>query len=283
MSSSLAPLETKLTNNFYQNLISDNQIYVMGILNVTPDSFSDGGKFNEINLATDHALEMIENGADIIDIGGESSRPGAMGVSIDEEIRRTIPTIQNIIKEKPSSIISIDTTKPEVAEAALENGASIINDITALSDSRMLGVVKKHDATLIVMHMQGKPRTMQDNPSYTNVVEEVFNYLETKIKYVKDNGVNSIIVDPGIGFGKSVIHNYDLLRNLTNFQNLETPLLIGVSRKSLIGKSLDLGVNERDIATIILETDAVNKGAKIIRTHNVKNGVQLKKLNQLLI
>jgi len=255
----------------------------MGILNVTPDSFSDGGKFNEINLAIEYALEMIESGADIIDIGGESSRPGAAEVSVDEEIKRTIPTIQKIIKEKPNAIISIDTTKPEVAEAALENGASIINDISALSDSRMIDVVKKHDATLVVMHMQGKPRTMQDNPSYNNVVEEVFNYLETKIKFVKENGVNSIIVDPGIGFGKSVNHNYELLRNLTNFQNLETPLLIGVSRKSLIGKSLNLDVSERDIATVILETDAVNKGAKIIRTHNVKNGVQLKKLNQLLL
>jgi dihydropteroate synthase len=270
-------------HNFYSKLISDNNIYVMGILNVTPDSFSDGGKYNNINLATEHALEMIESGADIIDIGGESSRPGATEVSVDEEIKRTIPTIQNIIKEKPNAIISIDTTKPEVAEAALENGALIINDISALSDSRMIEVVKKNDATLVIMHMQGKPRTMQNNPSYNNVVEEVFNYLETKIKYVKENGVNSIIVDPGIGFGKSLNDNYELLRNLTNFQNLETPLLIGVSRKSLIGKSLNLDVSERDIATIILETDAVNKGVKIIRTHNVKNGVQLKKLNQLLI
>jgi dihydropteroate synthase len=270
-------------HNFYSKLISDNQLYVMGILNVTPDSFSDGGKYNNINLATEHALVMIESGADIIDIGGESSRPGAVEVSIDEEIKRTIPTIQNIIKEKPSSIISIDTTKPEVAEAALENGALIINDISALSDRRMIEVVKKHDATVVVMHMQGKPRTMQDNPSYNNVVEEVFNYLEAKIKYVRENGVNSIIVDPGIGFGKSLNDNYELLRNLTNFQNLETPLLIGVSRKSLIGKSLNLDVNEREIATIILETDAVNKGVKIVRTHNVKNGVQLKKLNQLLI
>lgn len=254
----------------------------MGILNVTPDSFSDGGKFNNIISATEHALEMIESGADIIDIGGESSRPGAVEVSVDEEIKRTIPTIQNIIKKKPNSIISIDTTKPEVAEAALESGALMINDISALSDRRMIDVVTRYDATLVIMHMLGKPRTMQDNPSYNLVVDDVFNYLELKIKFAKENGVNSIIVDPGIGFGKSLNHNYELLRNLTNFQNLETPLLIGVSRKSLIGKSLNLEVGERDIATIILETDAVNKGAKIIRTHNVKNGVQLKKLKQLL-
>ena len=269
-------------HSFYSKLISDNQLYIMGILNVTPDSFSDGGKFNNINSATEHALEMIEAGADIIDVGGESSRPGAVKVSIDEEIKRTIPTIQNIITEKPNSIISIDTTKPEVAEAALESGALIINDISGLSDNKMIDVVKKYNATLVIMHMQGKPRTMQDNPTYKNVVEDVFNYLDVKIKYVKENGVHSIIVDPGIGFGKSLNHNYELLKNLTNFQKLETPLLIGVSRKSLIGKSLNLEVNERDIATIILETDAVNKGAKIIRTHNVENGVQLKKLHQLL-
>ena len=254
----------------------------MGILNVTPDSFSDGGKFNNINSATEHALEMIETGADIIDVGGESSRPGATEISIDEEINRTIPTIQNIIKEKPKSIISIDTTKPEVAEAALESGALIINDISGLSDSRMVTIVNKYDAIVVIMHMQGEPRTMQENPSYNNVVEDVFTYLQSKIKYAKENGVSSIIVDPGIGFGKSVNHNYELLRNLTNFQNLDTPLLIGVSRKSFIGKSLNLEVYERDIATIILETDAVNKGTKIIRTHDVKNGVQLKKLKQLL-
>ena len=254
----------------------------MGILNVTPDSFSDGGKFNNTNLATEYALQMLEDGADIIDVGGESSRPGADDVSIDEEIKRTIPTIEKIMEYKPNSIISIDTTKPEVAEAALECGVKIINDISGLSDARMLNTIKKFDATVVIMHMLGNPRTMQINPIYNNVVEEVFNYLNSKIKLAKESGVSSVIVDPGIGFGKSVNHNYELLRNLAKFQNLEMPLLIGVSRKSLIGKTLNLDVNKRDVATIILETDAVNKGAKIIRTHNVQNGVQLKKLNKLL-
>ncbi|MCF6269760.1 MAG: dihydropteroate synthase [Melioribacteraceae bacterium] len=271
-----------MTNNFYQKLLIDNQLYVMGILNVTPDSFSDGGKYNNINSATEHALEMIEDGADIIDVGGESSRPGAKEVSIDEEIKHTIPTIEKIIKYKPSTVISIDTTKLEVAETALESGAKIINDISGLSNIKMLEVIKEHSASVVIMHMQGNPRTMQQHPTYKDVVNEVYNYLEMKIKFAKSYGVTSIIVDPGIGFGKSTNHNYELLRNLTNFQNLETPLLIGVSRKSLIGKSLNLEVDERDIATIILETDAVNKGVKIIRTHNVKNGVQLKKLKHLL-
>ncbi len=267
---------------FYSKLISSNQLYVMGILNVTPDSFSDGGKFNNTNLATEHALQMLEDGADIIDVGGESSRPGAEEVSLDEEIKRTIPTIEKILEHKPNAIISIDTTKPEVAEAALESGAEIINDISGLADNSMLGVIQKFDATVVIMHMLGNPRSMQKNPTYKNVVEEIYNYLSSKIKFAKANDVTSVIVDPGIGFGKSVNHNYELLKNLAKFQNLEIPLLIGVSRKSLIGKTLNLDVDKRDVATIILETDAVNKGAKIVRTHNVKNAMQLKKLNQLL-
>lgn len=255
----------------------------MGILNVTPDSFSDGGKFISINSVTEHALKMIEDGADIIDVGGESSRPGADEVTVEEEIKRTIPAIQNILKYKPNSIISIDTTKPEVAEAALESGAKIINDISGLSNEMTLEVIKKYDATVVIMHMLGTPRTMQENPTYKNVVQEVLEYLSQKIEYANSNGVFSIVVDPGIGFGKTINHNYELLRNLAKFQTLETPLLIGVSRKSLIGKPLNLNIDERDIPTIILETDAVNKGVKIIRTHNVKNAVQLKKLNNLLI
>lgn len=269
-------------NNFYHKILSEKQIYVMGILNVTPDSFSDGGKYFSVKLATEYALEMLEDGADIIDIGGESSRPGAEEVTIDEEIKRTIPAIQNILKYKPDCIISIDTTKPQVAKAALENGAKIINDISGISDDNMLNIVKQYDASIVIMHMQGKPRTMQVNPEYLNVVEEVFDFLKQKINYAKIFGVSSIIIDPGIGFGKSVNHNYDLLRNLAKFQTLETPLLIGISRKSLIGKSLNLDVENRDVATIILETDAISKGAKIVRTHNVKYAIQLKNLNKLL-
>ena len=268
--------------DFYRNLISDDNPYVMGILNVTPDSFSDGGKYFELNSSVQHALEMIEIGADIIDVGGESSRPGADEITSADEIKRILPTIENILNAKPNTIISVDTAKSEVAEAALQAGALIVNDISGLSDNKMIEVVKKYDAAIVIMHMQGNPRNMQFNPTYTNLVDEVYSFLESKIEYAKSNGVDSIIIDPGIGFGKSVNHNYELLRNLTKFQNLETPLLIGVSRKSLIGKALDLEVDKRDNATIILETDAVSKGAKIVRTHNVNNCVQLKKLKQLL-
>jgi dihydropteroate synthase len=255
----------------------------MGILNVTPDSFSDGGKYFELNSSVEHALEMIEQGADIIDIGGESSRPGADEISIKEEISRVLPTIEKVLEAKPSTIISVDTTKSEVAEVALKAGAIIVNDISGLSDRNMITIAKKYNAAIVIMHIQGNPRNMQLNPNYNNVVEEVYSFLESKMDYAKSNGVESIIIDPGIGFGKTVEQNYELLRNLAKFQNLETPLLIGVSRKSLIGKALDLEVSKRDNATIILESDAVTKGAKIIRTHNVDNCVQLKKIKQLLV
>lgn len=271
-----------MSNNFYQKLITEKHIFVMGILNVTPDSFSDGGKYLNINSATEHTFEMIEDGADIIDIGGESSRPGAEEVSTNEEINRTIPVIESILKQKPNTIISIDTTKSEVAEVALQSGVKIINDISGLSDPKMLEIVKKYDASVVIMHMQGKPRTMQENPKYDNVFDEVFTFLQQKVELAKNYGISSIIIDPGIGFGKSVNHNYDLLINFAKFQTLETPLLIGVSRKSLIGKALNLSVEDRDVATIILETDAIIKGAKIVRTHNVKNAVQLRELNNLL-
>jgi dihydropteroate synthase len=268
--------------NFYSRLTSSPDIFVMGILNVTPDSFSDGGKYNTIDSAVIHGLEMIENGADIVDIGGESSRPGAKEVSVNEELERTIPVIKKLLKAKPDAIISIDTVKPEVAEVALENGVRIINDISGLSNKKMSKVIKQFDASVVIMHMQGTPRTMQENPTYNNVVDDVYGYLHKKIEYAKSEGINKIIIDPGIGFGKTVEHNFELLKNLSNFQQLDVPLLIGVSRKSLIGKTLKLDVEKRDVATIILETDAVRKGAKIVRTHNVGNCVQLKKLNNLL-
>lgn len=272
----------KNKENFYSMLISSPNIFVMGILNVTPDSFSDGGRFYSVEAATEHAIQMLNDGADIIDIGGESSRPGAKEVSVEEEISRTIPVIKRILNKIPNATISIDTTKPEVAEEALQNGAKIINDISGLSNLKMLDVIQSYDATVVVMHMLGTPQTMQKNPKYEDVVSDIYNFLSEKIKLAKSYKINSIIVDPGIGFGKTVSDNYELLKNLTKFQTLDVPLLIGVSRKSLIGKVLDLDVDNRDIATIILETDAVKKGAKIIRTHNVKNGVQLKKLHQLL-
>lgn len=268
-----------MNNNFYSDLISDQGIKIMGILNVTPDSFSDGGKYFCREKATEHALKMLDEGVDIIDVGGESSRPGAEVVSLDEEISRTIPVIENILKFNKSALISIDTVKSQVAELAMQQGAKIINDISSFADSKMLDVAYNNSAILILMHMQGIPLTMQNSPEYTDVFGEVFNFIIQKVEYAKSKGVNKLIIDPGIGFGKSVEDNFMLLKNLKKFTKLQLPILIGVSKKSLIGKSLDLELDEREIAGLILETISANSGAKIIRTHNVKYGVQIKKLN----
>jgi len=271
-----------MSNSFYSNLVDNEGIKIMGILNVTPDSFSDGGKYFSKEKAIEQALKLLEEGADIIDIGGESSRPGAKSVSIEEEISRTIPIIENILKFNKSAVISIDTVKPEVAELAMQNGAKLINDISSFANSNMLEVAKNYSAILILMHMQGIPLTMQKSPKYRDVVGEVISIITQKVEYAKSKGVSKLIIDPGIGFGKNVRDNFMLLKNLEKFTKLQLPILIGVSKKSLFGLSLDLDLEEREIASLILETFSVNFGAKIIRTHNVKNGIQIKKLNFLI-
>lgn len=267
-----------MNNSFYSDLVANPEVKIMGILNVTPDSFSDGGKYYSKAKAIERALQMLDDGADIIDIGGESSRPGASPVSVNEEIDRTIPVIENILDQKKDAIISIDTIKPEVAKLALQNGAKIVNDISGFTDMRLLEAAKKYSAVLVIMHMQGNPSTMQNDPKYHNVVEDVYKFISEKVEIAKSNGVEQLILDPGIGFGKSVEDNFMLLKNLKKFTKLQLPILIGVSKKSLIGKSLNLPLGKREIASVILETVSVNFGAKIIRTHNVKNGLQIKKL-----
>lgn len=268
-----------MNNSFYSGLVSEQEIKIMGILNVTPDSFSDGGKYFCKEKAIEHALKMLDEGADIIDVGGESSRPGAAVVSLDEEISRTIPVIESVLKFNKAAIISIDTVKYQVAELAMKKGAKIINDISSFADLKMLEIANKYSAVLVLMHMQGIPLTMQKSPKYTDVFGEVFNFISQKVEYAKSKGVNKLIIDPGIGFGKSVKDNFMLLKNLKKFTKLQLPILIGVSKKSLIGKSLDLELDEREIASLVLETISANSGAKILRTHNVKYGIQIKKLN----
>lgn len=257
---------------------------IMGILNITPDSFSDGGKYINIDNALAYALKMINDGADIIDVGGESTRPGSDPVSVDEEIKRTIPLIKRLSELRKNIIISIDTTKSEVAEQALQNGADIINDISGLTfDDKIIGVAKKYKAAVIIMHIKGNPKTMQVNPHYDDVLKEVYNFLKIQSNKALNNGVEKIILDPGIGFGKSVDDNFSLIKNLGKFESLGYPLLIGLSRKSFIGKTLDLNVEERDVATVILETISVLRSAKIIRTHNVKYCRQMVKLVNKII
>ncbi len=258
--------------------------YVMGILNVTPDSFSDGGKYFNVDTAAEHGIEMIDAGAEIIDIGGESSRPGSESISAEEEIKRIIPVIQKILLERPSAIISVDTTKNFVAIEVLQYGAALINDISGLrNDPKILETVKKFNASLVIMHMLGTPKSMQNNPVYENVVEEIYDFLYLQSELAINSGIKNIIIDPGIGFGKTVEHNLEIIQRLGDFKSLGYPILIGLSRKSFLGKLLNLDIDNRDIPSAIVETLSVKNGARLIRTHNVEFGVQVCKLLSHLI
>ena len=251
----------------------------MGVLNVTPDSFSDGGMYNTRRSALKFALKMLDDGADIIDIGGESSRPGSNPVGENEELERVIPVVKEILNKRPESVLSVDTTKSGVALAALNAGAVMINDISALRyDPEMVNVIKHFDSAVALMHMKGKPKNMQENPYYENVIEEVYDFLAERSSFAAENGIEKIFIDPGIGFGKRLEDNFNLIQRLEDFISLSYPIMIGFSRKSFIGKLLDLEVDKRDEATMALNTLAISRGAKIIRTHNVKLGVQSCKL-----
>ncbi len=253
--------------------------YIMGILNVTPDSFSDGGNYMDVNKAVDKGLELISQGADIIDIGGESTRPGAKQVNVEDELGRVVPVINGILKENKDIVISVDTTKSLVADAAINAGARIINDISGFSfDPEIVDVVAKYDAWYVLMHIKGNPENMQVNPQYKNTTNEIIEYFNDKIKYCKTREVDKIIIDPGIGFGKRVVDNYEILANTGEFIKLGYPLLIGLSRKSFLGKSLNIEVHERDNATVIAEYEVVKRNCNIIRTHNVKNISEARKI-----
>ena len=250
--------------------------HVMAILNVTPDSFSDGGQYFDVQQAVDHAKLMVEDGATLVDIGGESSRPGASPVSTTEELDRVLPVIR-AVTDALDVVISIDTSKAEVARKALEAGAHIVNDITALrGDPDMVSVVAGTEAGLILMHMKGTPRTMQQSPQYEDVVRDVCASLSERVQYAEAQGVapERIIIDPGIGFGKTTEHNIELLKRLSEFRSLNKPLLIGTSRKSFIGNILDLPVTERVEGTVATVCWAIAHGADIIRVHDVKANVR---------
>ena len=250
---------------------------VMGILNVTPDSFSDGGQHFDVASAVARARQMASEGADIIDIGGESTRPGALAVNVDEEIRRVIPVLEQI----SDLLVSVDTTKAIVAERARTAGARIVNDISAFqSDAGMLPVVRNFGAGVVLMHRQGTPTTMQDNPRYADVVQEVREFLAERITTAVTGGVkkSQIAVDPGIGFGKSVEHNRQLLARLEQFAALGCPILVGASRKSFIGQLLNRPAAERLSGSLATAAWAVLHGAKILRVHDVAETVDVVRL-----
>ena len=249
-----------------------NSPQIMGILNATPDSFSDGGKFNQLNSALDRISIMLKEGADIIDVGGESTRPNAEPVPEEEELQRVIPILQKARDYFPNAVFSIDTTKFEVAKQALEAGAGIVNDVSGLrKEPRFAELCAEYNATYVLMHSIGNPQNMQQNPEYEDVVEDVFSFFEEKIAVLQTAGVKNIILDPGIGFGKTLDHNLKLIARLDSFQKFGFPVLVGASRKSMIGQILDgRPPEERLTGTIAAHYHALVNGAGILRVHDVK-------------
>ena len=271
--------------NAYQNLTKKSEtsilsrtsqghrcFSIMGILNVTPDSFYDGDRYRSIHRATDRAHEMIEEGADIVDVGGESTRPGALGISEEEEIRRVIPVIERLAKETPVTL-SVDTTKAEVARRAIDAGATMVNDVSGFQmDQRMADVIAGSGVRTVLTHMRGVPRDMQKQPKYENVTQEVYRFFKAQVSWAVSKGVafDRFILDPGIGFGKTVVHNLELLRSLDSFSDLEMPLLIGLSRKSFIGKiQQDAGPQERLSGSLAAAVIAYLHGVRFFRVHDV--------------
>ncbi len=247
---------------------------IMGILNITPDSFSDGGKYFDKDKAYRHAVEMLDAGADMIDIGGESTRPGSTPVSIDEEWQRISGVINRLLNSE-QCIISVDTYKSEVARRALDIGAHIINDISGLTfDPAMAEVVTKFQVPIILMHIKGTPHDMQKNPSYQNLMEEIYSFLEGQCQFARENGIDQIIVDPGIGFGKRPGDNYEIIRRLGEFKALGYPVLLGASRKSFIGFGLKDSRKDRTIGSITSLIYGLLNGAKIVRVHDVEETKQ---------
>jgi dihydropteroate synthase len=255
----------------------------MGILNVSPDSFSDGGKFTDVEKAVDHAMRMTDEGADFIAIGGESTRPGAESITIEEEIRRVIPVIQKLAEKCPVPI-SIDTYKPQVAEKALEAGAVIVNDITGLhGDALVAQVTSLHDASIILMHMKGTPKSMQDNPMYADTMGEILHFLGEGITTAKNAGIKQIIVDPGIGFGKLLQHNLEIFREMRELRQFGYPVLIGPSRKSFIGKITGAPPDQRMEGTAAAVAVSIMNGANIIRVHDVKQMKQVAQVTDAIV
>lgn len=244
---------------------------IMGVVNVTPDSFSDGGKYNTTVDAVNHALRLIDEGADMLDIGGESTRPGSESVSVQSELDRVIPVIEGIRNRNQQIEISIDTMKSEVARQVLQVGATMVNDVSAgLFDKKMLQVVREYSVPYCIMHMQGTPKSMQNNPEYSDVVQEVKSFLQERVKYVSGEGVEKIFIDVGIGFGKSIDHNMKLLKNLDAFNDMNVPMLLGISRKRFIGELTGIkDPIERDPFTMLIHCLLLNKNCSIVRVHNV--------------
>ena len=272
-----------MTINCKGQLIDLSQPKVMGILNITPNSFFDGGRYSSEEEILAKVEKMLAEGATFIDIGAYSSKPSAEFVSVEEELDRIVPVVQLLIKHFPGILISIDTFRSEVAKACIENGAAIINDISAGNlDDKMLEVIAKYQVPYIMMHMRGTPETMQTMTEYEDVVKEVLFYFSEKISQARSLGINDLIIDPGFGFAKTIVQNYEVMQKLELFHNLELPMLIGISRKSMIHKTLGITADEALNGTTFLNTIALTKGAHILRVHDVKAAVECVKLYEKL-
>lgn len=275
---------TKYTMNCGGRLISFDKALIMGIINLTPDSFYEKSRQSSELSALKQAEKMLNDGADILDLGAVSTRPGSEEISEEEELKRLLPALKSIRKSFPECIISVDTWRSEIAKAAVNEGADIINDISGgTMDANMFETIAQFKVPYILMHIQGTPQTMQQNPTYNDVVNEVIDFLAERIQKLRLLGVADIIVDPGFGFGKTPEHNFTLLKNLEQFAILDCPILVGVSRKSMITKTLNIIANDALNGTTVLNTIALMKGAKILRVHDVKEAVEAVKLTNYII
>lgn len=281
-----------LHQNLPETIIRDLAIdwskrpYIMGILNVTPDSFSDSGEYNTIEKALKHYKEMIEQGADIIDIGGESTRPYSNKISPEEEIQRVIPVIKEIRKYDKETIISIDTRNAQTAKEAISSGADIINDVSAMEwDNNMLPLIKELKCPVILNHSSAAPDTMQDNTQYTDVVDDIYDYFQKKLDILYENGIekSQVIIDPGIGFGKTIRQNYEIIKRLQEFKTLDCPILVGHSRKNFLKETILSDIREDlDAATMVVSQKLIENKVNIIRVHNVKEHKMLLNICQSL-
>lgn len=275
--------DSQQTLNCKGKLLELSTPLLMGILNVTPDSFYDGGQFEQKSAILEHAGAMLLEGADIIDVGGMSSRPGAGIISEEEELRRVLPAVELISRNFPEAVISVDTIRSAVATQAVQAGAHIVNDISAGKfDEAMYSAVADLEVPYILMHMQGKPADMQKNPQYQDVVQEVLDFFIQELGKLRALGLKDVILDPGFGFGKTVTHNYQLLKNLQVFQILDCPVITGVSRKSMINKVLKISPKDALNGTTALHMVALLNGSKLLRVHDVKEASQAIQLWQAL-
>ena len=268
-----------MTINLKGKLMNFSVPKIMGILNITPDSFYDGGRYNSKEKIQRQIEKMIISGADIVDVGGYSSRPGAKDISIEEELNRVIPVIEIIKKKFPKTIVSIDTFRSRVASEAIISGADIVNDISGGNlDSNMFETVSKHKVPYILMHMKGNPENMMSKTNYENVTKDVCKYFSQRINKAHSCGINDIIIDPGFGFSKTTQQNYELLNNLEFFKEFQRPIIIGISRKSMISKTLNTTPDKALNGSSVLHTISLMKGADILRTHDVKEAVECVKI-----